>query len=438
MTSTIPHPPRRMLTRFVLPVTLVAASAGTLLWTGWRSFIPVPTVDVVPVSLRAGAGAASGASPDSNDPSAKPSVKREGAAVQAPGWIEPSPFAVMVPALTPGVVRTVLVLEGERVEAGQVLVEMNDEEQHISVRLAEAALAEARAKRLEMEDELSRKARLVASGAASAGEVSRLKIRIDAMRAAEEGADAERAMRALILERTKVRAPIAGVVMARLAVPGMIGGGMQDGKPLIELYDPSQLQVRADVPLADAGRIAIGDRAEVTVDVLPDRRFRAEVIRVVHQADIAKNTVQAKVRIIDPDAALKPEMLARVKLFPQMPGSSEGSGTTPGSKGADTAANMSSSEGNFWINDDCVDTSTTPPSVLLIAGLEDGRGTIERRAVGAIGESERGWRPVASGLRAGDMAVRAPLSAPKPGTRVRVTESWRQANTTEGAQHEHH
>jgi RND family efflux transporter MFP subunit len=436
MTSTIPHPPRRLLTRIVLPVTLVAASAGTLLWTGWRSFIPVPTVDVVPVSLRAGAGTASGNSSDRNDPSAKPTVKREGAPVQAPGWIEPSPFPVMVPALTPGVVRTVLVLEGERVEAGQVLVEMNDEEQRIGVRLADAALAETRAKRREMEDELSRKARLVDSGAASAGEVSRLKIRIDAMRAAEEGADAERAMRALILERTKVRAPIAGVVMARLAVPGMIGGGMQDGKPLIELYDPSQLQVRADVPLADAGRIAIGDRAEVTVDVLPDRTFRAEIIRVVHQADIAKNTVQAKVRIIDPDPALKPEMLARVKLFPQVSGS--GNGSTSSSKDADPAANSNAGQESFWVREDCVDTSSTPPSVLLIAGLEDGRGTIERRAIGSIGEAERGWRPVATGLRAGDMAVRAPLTAPKPGSRVRVTESWRETNTTEGAQHEHH
>jgi RND family efflux transporter MFP subunit len=435
MTSTIPHPPRRLLTRIVLPVTLVAASAGTLLWTGWRSFIPVPTVDVVPVSLRAGAGTASGNSSDRNDPSAKPTVKREGAPVQAPGWIEPSPFPVMVPALTPGVVRTVLVLEGERVEAGQVLVEMNDEEQRIGVRLADAALAETRAKRREMEDELSRKVRLVDSGAASAGEVSRLKIRIDAMRAAEEGADAERAMRALILERTKVRAPIAGVVMARLAVPGMIGGGMQDGKPLIELYDPSQLQVRADVPLADAGRIAIGDRAEVTVDVLPDRTFRAEIIRVVHQADIAKNTVQAKVRIIDPDPALKPEMLARVKLFPQVSGS--GNGSTSSSKDADPAANSNAGQESFWVREDCVDTTSTPPSVLLIAGLEDGRGTIERRAIGSIGEAERGWRPVATGLRAGDMAVRAPLTAPKPGTRVRVTESWRETNTTEGAQHEH-
>lgn len=433
MNSTIPHPPRRSLTRIVLPVALVAASAGALLWTGWRSFFPVPTVDVVPVSLRA--AATSGTSSGKNDPSTNPSVKREGAAVQAPGWIEPSPFPVMVPALTPGVVRTVLVLEGERVQAGQVLVEMNDEEQRIGVRLAEAVLAETRAKRHEMEDELSRKSHLVESGAASAGEVSRLNIRIDAMRAAEEGADAERALRALILERTKVRAPVAGVVMARLAVPGMIGGGMQDGKPLIELYDPSQLQVRADVPLADAGRIAIGDRAEVTVDVLPDRTFRAEIIRVVHQADIAKNTVQAKVRIIDPEAALKPEMLARVKLFPQMGGRSGSTSGTAGSSGADTT---SPEQGNFWIREDCVDTRSDPPLVLLIAGLEDGRGTIERRTVGAIGDVDHGWRSVASGLRAGDIAVRAPSSAPIPGTRVRITESWREATTAEGAQHGHH
>ena len=436
MTSNIPNPPRRTFTRFVLPIALVAASVAVLLWTGWRSFLPVASVDVVPVSWRA---MSLGETPTGNKaPSAVATVRREGPPVQAPGWIEPSPFPVMVPALTPGVVRTVLVLEGERVSAGQVLVELNDEEQRIGVLLAEAALAEARAKRREMEDELSRKSRLVESGAASAGEVSRLKIRIDAMRAAEDGATAELAMRALILERTKVRAPIAGVVMQRLAVPGMIGGGMQDGKPLIELYDPSQLQVRADVPLADAGRVAIGDRAEVTVDVLPDQTFRAEVIRVVHQADIAKNTVQAKVRILDPAAALKPEMLARVKLFPQVGGSgdsmkdTDAARSTTTSNGADTA-----DHGSFWIRDDCVDTSTTPPTVLLIAGLEDGRGTIERRTVGTIGTADRGWRSVVSGLRAGDMAVRDPLSAPKPGTRVRITESWREAITSEGGQHEH-
>ena len=161
MNTQIPAPPKRVLTRYVLPVTLVAAAAAALAWTGWRSFLPVPTVEVVPGSVRAAAVADDAAHQGNAD--AKPAT-HEGPPVQAPGWIEPSPFAVMVPALTPGIVKRVAILEGERVEAGQVLVELVDDEQRIALKFAEATLAEVRAKRREMEDELGRKAKLVESG----------------------------------------------------------------------------------------------------------------------------------------------------------------------------------------------------------------------------------------------------------------------------------
>lgn len=405
MNTQIPAPPRRVLTRYVLPVTLVAAAATALAWTGWRSFLPVPTVEVVPVSVRAAAMADEAAHPGNTD---SKTATHEGPPVQAPGWIEPSPFAVMVPALTPGIVKRVAILEGERVEAGQVLVELVDDEQRIALKLAEATLAEVRAKRREMEDELGRKAKLVESGAASAGEVARLRLRIEAMTAAEQAADAERLMKELSLNRTQVRAPIAGVVLARLAVPGMAAGSMQDGKALVELYDPAQLQVRADVPLADAGRIAIGDRAEIAVDVMPDRTFRGEVIRVVQQADIAKNTVQAKVRLLDPAPQLKPEMLARVKLFPQVAGEA-------------TAA--ASGRSTVWVRADLVDASAASPAVSVVAGLEDGRGTVERRPVTLAGAARDGWIAVASGLRAGDLVISG--MPPTPGARIRVLETWR-------------
>ena len=414
MNTQIPAPPRRVLTRYVLPVTLVAAAAAALAWTGWRSFLPVPTVEAVPVSVRAAAVADGTA--DQGHADAK-SATHEGPPVQAPGWIEPSPFAVMVPALTPGIVRRVAVLEGERVEAGQVLVELVDDEQRIALKLAEATLAEVRAKRREMEDELRRKEKLVESGAASAGEVARLRLRIEAMAAAEQAADAERLMKELSLSRTQVRAPIAGVVLARLAVPGMAAGSMQDGKALVELYDPAQLQVRADVPLADAGRVAIGDRAEIAVDVMPDRTFRGEVIRVVQQADIAKNTVQAKVRLLDPVPQLKPEMLARVKLFPQVAGEA-------------TAA--ASGRSTVWVRADLVDANATSPAVSVVAGLEDGRGTVERRPVTLAGPARDGWIAVATGLRAGDLVISGP--SPAPGARVRVTEPWRASSQPSAAQ----
>lgn len=411
MSSAIPAPPRRTLTRVVLPVALVAAALAALAWTGWRSLVPVPVVEVVPVSVRAagGGGASAGAE----------AAPREGAAVQAPGWVEPAPFATMVPALVAGTVRSVDVLEGQRVEADQPVAHLVDDEARIAVQLAEAALAESQAKAAEMSDELARKERLVESGAASAGEVARLRLRVKAMVAAAVGAAAELDLRRLQLARTVVRAPSAGVVMARLAVPGMmVGAG--DGKPIVELYDPAQLQVRADVPLADAGRIAIGDRAEIMLDVLPGRTLRGEVVRIVHQADIAKNTVQAKVRIDDPAPELKPEMLARVKVFPRVRG---GTGAVPGAPASASA---------IWAPAGTVTGEGSAAAVLAVAELQDGRGRIERREVMLAGPPVDGWVPVAGGLRAGDLLVAAPGGAPAPGTRVRIHEAWRDA-TPEGA-----
>ena len=70
------------------------------------------------------------------------------------------------------------------------------------------------------------------------------------------------------------------------------------------------------MPLAEVARIGVGQPAEITLDLLPDRVFKGEVTRLVHRADLAKNTVPVKVRLIDPDPRLKPDMLARVRVMP--------------------------------------------------------------------------------------------------------------------------
>ena len=410
MSTVIPRPPRRFVTRIAIPGSLVALALGMLCWTAWRTLAPVPEVEVIPVAVR---GAEATVSGDAQAPA-------EGAPVQAPGWVEPSPFPVLVPALTPGIVRAVNALEGDRVTKGQVLVELVDDEQRIAVRSAEAAMFEARARAGEMEDELGRKSRLVEGGAASAGEVARLGLRLEAMRASAQAAEAELAMRQLALDRTTIRAPVGGVVMARAAVPGMPAGSMADAKPLFELYDPASLQVRADVPLADAGRVSPGDRAEIALDVLPGRTFRGEVLRMVHQADIAKNTVQAKVRIDEPAPQLKPEMLARVRIFPKSGGA------------AATGARRAGKDA-IWVQERCIARGPQGAAVLVVGSLDQGRGTVERRAVELGGVPVDGWVEVRSGLRAGDLAIADPASAPAPGKRVRVAESWR--GKAEGGEH---
>jgi HlyD family secretion protein len=139
--------------------------------------------------------------------------------------------------------------------------------------------------------------------------------RREATRAAAAEAEAAEAEARLRLHRMDVRAPAAGVVQRRTATPGAkLLLDMDD--PLSAtaaiLYDPARLQVRADVPLADAAKVGVGQTAEIRVEVLPDRVFRGEVTRVVPEADIQKNTLQVKVRLHEPAPELRPEMLARV------------------------------------------------------------------------------------------------------------------------------
>ena len=396
--TAIPPPPRHALTRIALPAALCAAAAGLLAWTGWHSFAPVATVAVRPVVARQAAPAAGGEE-----------GVREGAPVQAPGWVEPAPFPIGVRALVPGTVRTVKVLEGQQVREGDVVAELFDEESRIALDLADAALAEATARRDEMADELARKSRLVDKGAASAGEVARLRLRVAAMDAGVKAAAAERRMKELLLDRTVVRAPASGTVMSRRVAPGT-AVGMSDEMPLAELFDPESLQVRADVPLADIGAVGVGDRAEVRIDAFPDTVLRGEVVRFVRQADVAKNTVQVKVRIDAPPAGLTPDMLARVRIYPR---------AAAGAAGTATAGRT-----RLWAPEDCIERTGDGASVRVVAAIADGRGIVERRAVTLGGARDGGWSEVSSGLRVGDLLLAASDRA-RPGDRVEVDPSWR-------------
>ncbi|MBI5866157.1 MAG: efflux RND transporter periplasmic adaptor subunit [Planctomycetes bacterium] len=122
----------------------------------------------------------------------------------------------------------------------------------------------------------------------------------------------------LRLERMEVRSPASGAVMTRLVEPGsriMMLSDMPRANQVLRLYDPQKLQVRVDVPLNDAAKVGIGMQAEIIVQILPERVYHGHVTRIVHEADIQRNTLQVKVRIDDPSPELKPEMLARARFI---------------------------------------------------------------------------------------------------------------------------
>lgn len=143
--------------------------------------------------------------------------------------------------------------------------------------------------------------------------------RLEAARANAAAAKAALDTAALTLERMTIHAPMDGVVQRRMKAPGdkvMRAMDSPDSAQVMLLYDPARVQVRVDVPLADAAHVFVGQRCELVVEALPDRTFSGEVIRITHEADLQKNTLQAKVRVIDPSSLVRPETLTRVRFLP--------------------------------------------------------------------------------------------------------------------------
>ena len=119
----------------LVPVFILLAFAGLLAYAARAWFRPAIGVHVAAVVPKAGAHTSGGAS--------APIERGPGPVlVQAPGWLEPAPYAVNVPALVEGVVQEVLALEGEHVGAGQPVAKLIDADETLRVRSAEALVAE--------------------------------------------------------------------------------------------------------------------------------------------------------------------------------------------------------------------------------------------------------------------------------------------------------
>jgi RND family efflux transporter MFP subunit len=141
------------------------------------------------------------------------------------------------------------------------------------------------------------------------------------------GARAARDAAKLRLDRTAVRAPASGRVLALVARPGsrlagLAPGTFQDASTVMTLYDPASLQVRVDVRLDDVGKVRPGQKARIETAALPGAVLDGEVLLATSQADIQKNTLAVKVAVKAPPPGLRPEMLCQVTFLapPRTPG----------------------------------------------------------------------------------------------------------------------
>ena len=208
----------------------------------------------------------------------------------------------------------------------------------------------------------------------------------------------------LRVERLEIRAPIDGVVLERMVEPGSVMMTMADNPAMSQaatLYDPARLQVRVDVPLAEVGQIGVGQEAEVVVEVLPDVTFTGQVTRVIHRADIQKNTLEVKVALDAPSPALRPDMLARVRFRAAAQTADAQAPVT----GLSVFAPSEAIAGDMaWI----------------VTGHNGEEGLAARRAIATTGAEADGWKEIASGLSPGDLLIAHPPAGLQPDQRVRI------------------
>ncbi|MFN0133814.1 MAG: efflux RND transporter periplasmic adaptor subunit [Phycisphaerales bacterium] len=469
MNATVPRPRARWATRLLIPAAVLLATGGILAYAARDALQPRLSVHVVAAIPKAGLDVApSDVEPAPSSDSQSPVEAPLGpVVVQAPGWIEPAPFAVSVPALAEGVVKEVLVLEGERIEAGQVVARLIDDDARLMLRAAEAVVAErasdierARAELAtaesqvlveriaadEVRDEVTRKRDLVAVGGVGAGEFRRMEIRLGGLEAkaataekmvsesraalaqagtARDAALVARDEAALRLTRMDVRSPVAGVVLARLVEPGSrismsskgdAGPGGSMTGAVVRVYDPAKLQVRVDVPLADAAKVGVGTHATVSTEALAEQTFSGVVTRVVHEANIQRNTVQFKVAIDAPSPVLKPEMLTRVKLHaPAAAGQRPRAGGTGASASGDGGGDLT-----LLVPTAAVALVGTDKGQVWVVDTSGGSPVARRRDIVTAPSADEGFTAVTSGLRLTDRIILDPPAPPAIGDGMRL------------------
>ena len=254
---------------------------------------------------------------------------------------------------------------GARVARGQVLAVLTP----AVGEGGNAAVAEARARLREAEDEYQRAKRLLAAEAVPERRVHEAEIRLQAAREALTGLSGD----VDASGRISVRAPIAGVVSSVSISPG---GRVDPGAPLFTIVDPSTVWLRVNVPAGEAPRVRATSGASFRVEGSERAYAARRVVSVGSVIDSMTRTLPVIYEVPNPDGSLKVGSVATVAVH-----------TGERSRGV-----------------------VIPTSAVLdedgrpIAYVQPEGERFERREL-VLGGSEGGWTLVRSGIKAGERVV---------------------------------
>jgi membrane fusion protein, multidrug efflux system len=215
------------------------------------------------------------------------------------GTLHPSQEAHLA-AEVEGQIKRVRVDLGDRVSAGQVLVEIDTD-------MLSAALRQADVRAQNAGADAERAESLRREGVVSPQEYDRL-------RTARDAARAERDVAAIRLAHATVRAPIAGAVTARNVDAGDYA---RAGSPLVTIVDDHLLRLRGEVAERSVPEVAVGQELRGEVDAFPGLTVRGRVARLNAALDTKNRSLTLEAEVDNADLRLRPGFFVRGSVLTQ-------------------------------------------------------------------------------------------------------------------------
>lgn len=196
-----------------------------------------------------------------------------------------------------GIVQQILVEEGDVVQAGQLLAQLDNERQQYSLQKEQAELNQLSSELKRMEEMYQRK--LI-----SADVYEKLKWQFDSLKASVNMAE-------LALKETEIRAPISGVIARRYAKVGQLVN-QHATESLFYVVSNQQLEAVVHLPEQQLAQAHVGQQAIMQFAGM--QPFTAELVRIAPVVDAGSGTLRAVLKVANPQQQLKPGMFAQVQL----------------------------------------------------------------------------------------------------------------------------
>ena len=334
--------------------------------------------------------------------------------LNASGYIVAERKAAVASKIT-GRLVALMVEEGSKVKKGQIIARMESDDVTAAKNQAAANLVNALAalEQVKTDRNIARRENFRYQGLVADGSVSQsdwdaintrykrseegvkvAKANVLALKAALEGAKAG-------LDYTLIRAPFDAVVLTKNADIGDIVtpfAAVATAKAaVVTIADMRSLQVEVDVSETNIVGIRVGQACDIQLDALPAIRFRGEVYTIVPTVDRTKATVLVKVRFLDKDPRMLPDMSAKVSFL---------------------SRNLKTEERKprLAVNGSALVGKTDQTHVFVLQGNHVQETSVQ------TGVKLGDMIEIISGLKSGDRVVINPPKGMKNGTKIKIAE----------------